>query len=353
MDFDSRGSKLEKEAAQRRELAKKKKEEELAADKRQKERELLLVQAEVARKAAAEAAQAEAQALAQRELALTGGINFQESSLEPYLLENSEDDKVILPESALHTLNQADAFSKGVLFFQIRAIGGSCSTYTTHCGVREFSASRNKIGLPIKVIESILRIHDPALVTEDLQSKIGLINVKFVRLPKAQYAKLQPLHNLFSSVAAVKEVLEANLRFHATLSEGDLITVWQRGRAHTLKVTEIRSSKDGVTTSADSDDDEKEKRPTEKVGCSLVDTDVVIDLDESVEYQHQRLVQNQQQPKPDPQTQAQAQAQAQTTSSPATVFAPTVAAAAEVLAHVVDRETLRQRRLEALAKRTA
>jgi len=343
MDFDSRSSKFDKESLLRRELAKKKKEEELAADKRQKERELQLVQAEVARKAAAEAAEAEAQLLAQRELALTGGIKFQESSLEPYLLENSEDDKVILPESALHTLTQADAFSKGVLFFQIRASGGSYSTYTTHCGVREFSASPNKIGLPIKVIESMLRIHDPALVTEDLQSKIGLIHVKFVRLPKAQYAKLQPLHNLFSSVAAVKEVLEANLRFHATLSEGDLVTVWQRGVAHTLKVTEIRSSKDGATTSADSDDDEKEGK--EKVGCSLVDTDVVIDLDESEEYQ--RLVQNQQQHKPD------VQAQTQTTPSAATVFAPTAAAAAEVLAHVVDRETLRQRRLEALAKRTA
>jgi len=171
-----------------------------------------------------------------------------------------------------------------------------------------------------------------------------------VRLPKARFAKLRPLHNLFSSVAAVKDCLELNLRFHAALTENDLVTVWYRGAAHVLRVTEVRA------TAADEDERGDDSGAPRAGACSLIDTDVEIDLDVSEEYQADLA--SKQTPEIAPAStnpiataavQPLQQSQGRTLSS-TTVFAPTAAAAAEALSQTVDRDALRQKRLAAMEK---
>lgn len=89
----------------------------------------------------------------------------------------------------------------------------------------------------------------------------GFATIKYVRLGKISYVKLQPTFNTFFKVEQVKMVLEDNLKFHSTLTLGDIITVWYRGIAHPLKVIEMKPSDKGV----------------------LLDTDVEVDLDNSLE----------------------------------------------------------------------
>lgn len=73
--------------------------------------------------------------------------------------------------------------------------------------------------------------------------------------------KLQPKYNQFFTVEQIKMVLEKNLQFHSTLTLGDIITVWFRGIAHPLKITEMKPFNKGI----------------------LLDTDVVVDLENSME----------------------------------------------------------------------
>jgi hypothetical protein len=63
-------------------------------------------------------------------------------------------------------------------------------------------------------------------------------------------------------------MLEENLMKHATLSVGDLLTVWYRGEEHKTRVVDARPA---------------------DAGC-LVDTNVEVDLDVSEEYQNQVAV---------------------------------------------------------------
>jgi len=80
--------------------------------------------------------------------------------------------------------------------------------------------------------------------------------------------KLQPKRNVFFEVGPVKSCLEENLRKHSTITVGDVLTVWFRGRAYQLTVTAVRPE------------------PVEGElfqGCSLIDADVEVDLDVSEE----------------------------------------------------------------------
>ena len=89
----------------------------------------------------------------------------------------------------------------------------------------------------------------------------GSVSIKYVKLGKISYVKLQPTFNTFFKVEQVKMVLEDNLKFHSTMTLGDIITVWYRGIAHPLKVIELKPSEKGI----------------------LLDTDVEVDLDNSLE----------------------------------------------------------------------
>ena len=110
---------------------------------------------------------------------------------------------------------------------------------------------KGTIGLPPKVISTLWG---------DNQCS-GTIEIKYVKLPKISYVKLEPTFNTFFKVEQVKMVLEENLKFHSTLTVGDIITVWYRGQAHPLKVVEMKPFDKGI----------------------LLDTDVEVDLDNSLE----------------------------------------------------------------------
>jgi ubiquitin fusion degradation protein 1 len=159
-------------------------------------------------------------------------------------------------------LNQLDAMSYGVLLFEIKAVSSNVSIIkftdtvrkVTHCGVREFSASPGTVGIPSKVLQSL---------EIDVKSMSDIsICVKYVRLPKITYVKFEPKMNEFFAVGPVKLCLEENLRQHSTMTVGDLVTVWYKGKSHILSVVDMKPEAMGT----------------------LIDTDVEVDLDLSAEY---------------------------------------------------------------------
>ncbi len=129
--------------------------------------------------------------------------------------------QITLPPSALEALTRQDALSKGPLLFNLENSG-----VTTHSGVLEFVAEEGTVGLPHKVCRS-LGFKDDVQQGED-------VIVKYVRLPKAKYVRAVPASAGLSQLSELRAILEQNLRFHATLTVGDLIQVWYRGQSFCL-----------------------------------------------------------------------------------------------------------------------
>jgi hypothetical protein len=245
---DSRSKKLELEQKKRNELIlkKKKKELQLQAEHQKRLDEMKILSQK--RKEEEDNKRIELERIELLELEATGGIKY--SGVYEIFKIDGEDDKVTLPENVLLELSNQDAFSNGVFFFELQCnISGIIRK--THCGVREFSSSPNTIGLPPKVIDSL---------TDD-SSLLTTVNIKYIRLPKISYVKLQPKHNEFFAVGPVKKCLEENLKFHSTLTINDVINVWYRGKSHALRVVEMKPGSQGT----------------------LIDIDVEVDLDVSEE----------------------------------------------------------------------
>jgi hypothetical protein len=112
------------------------------------------------------------------------------------------------------------------------------------------------------------------------------ISLKYVILPKVTSVRIQPTRNLFAQVGPVKLVLEENLRHHSTLSMGDRLTVYYRGVEHTLivKALTLDSDIEGGAMDEDNGDTNFNKTETECRGGTLINTDVVVDIDVSEEY---------------------------------------------------------------------
>ena len=246
-----RVSKFEREQRERREAVKRRMEEE-----KKKEVQYKLRQLELAALAARASEQREEEAERLREeeeeeKRKTGGISFL-SYLKPFPVD-SDDDKVLLPESALLQLTRDSAFELGPLHFRLSS---SKSAVITHCGVREFSAAEGTIGLPRKIINSF-----HCTPHNEVFEQLGEICIKYILLPKISFAKLQPVESSFGSIAHIKTCLTENLRLHATLSEGDILSIWYRGEVFQLRVQELKPASSG----------------------SLIDTDVEVDLSVSEE----------------------------------------------------------------------
>lgn len=260
IDFDRTTSKFEREQQKRREEAKKRKAQESKLQEAQRQREAELARVAIERKAEEERLALARQAAEEEELRVTGGIRFLET-FHPYAIEG-EDDKVILPEDCLTKLTEQDAFGKRPVLFRLQARchglpspdgQGKESFFVSHCGVREFSAQPGRVGLPPKIIQTL---------GGDL-SLIDSIELKYVVLSKCTFVQLKPKENKFFEVGPVKRCLEENLRHYSTLTVGDVFTVWYRGQAYNLVV--------------------KEMRPEPQ--CSLLDTDVEVDLQLSEEFE--------------------------------------------------------------------
>jgi hypothetical protein len=221
LDLASRSSKFEAEQRKRKEEARRRREREsaaraLAAEQKRQVEETLR------EKRLAEARAAEQEELQrQAELQLTAGVRL-EAQFIP-VRTTTEDDKITLPPSTLQELEAQGALAHGPMFFRVWVPGHS---RYTHCGVREFSEADGIVGLPPKVISSLI----------DDASTLSRVMIKYVRLPKCTYARLRPTHNTFSQIGPIKEVLEHNLHLHSTLTVGDKLTVWHRGKSYETTV---------------------------------------------------------------------------------------------------------------------
>jgi hypothetical protein len=282
MEFSSTLSKFEKEQLARRNAAKKKIDDERRNAAKQRELEIAREKEAAIRAIEQARLEEENERVRQKELRLTGGIIFQIVAT-PLVQENAEDDRIILPQSALESLNSQNAISLGPLMFRVTA-NGQQGRYT-HCGVREFTADEGTVLLPQKVIESL------GITIDALSS----VTIKFVILKKITFVKFRPLLNLFSRVGPVKEVLTENLRFHCTLTVGDRVTVWYRGQPHQLIVADVVTGSSvavrGSRMLEDGDDEEEQvvAGSNEIPAGSLVDTDVEVDIDVSEEYTQSEL----------------------------------------------------------------
>ena len=284
-----RGAAREKSAsARRREASAKARQEELAQRLREKE--------EVAAQEAERRMEQERQ---QREEG--GGVLFRLENLEAYHCDG-EDDRVLLPQSALAELSNAGALQLGPLAFELQAPDGA-GARVTRCGVREFTAEEGRVGLPVKVFQSLFTEGGSLPQQPEDCPALPPVSIRFVVLPKATSVTLQPKGSCsIQAIPNVKAALEANLRFHTTISAGDWLQVWHRGRAYQVEVMDTDPSP----------------------GASLIDTDVEVIINE---FDHE-----------DPQAQARAQAEAHRAAAPAA--APTAAAAAAPAAFSGEGRTL-------------
>lgn len=116
-DLDVRSKRLEKEHLKLREDARKKKEKDLISRANLMRLDEELRELNQKRKLEAEELENERERLEDEENQLTGGIKYNETL--KFVPVDGEDDKVILPESALQILSSQDAFGKGAAVFQL------------------------------------------------------------------------------------------------------------------------------------------------------------------------------------------------------------------------------------------
>ncbi|KAL1348084.1 hypothetical protein HN51_024066 [Arachis hypogaea] len=244
MDFELRRAreKLEKEQKERKERARLKLlREKKAKEEAQKQREAIEA-AQRSRRIDAAEAQLKADQQMQESLIAGRGIVFYR------LLEavpcQGNGDKIKLPPSCFTELSDQGALDKGPMYFQLSLVHTEDSSSiedinkekqgTTHSGVLEFTAEEGSVGLPPHVWSNLF---------SEGMVKSPLVEVRYVWLPKGTYAKLQPERVGFSDLPNHKAILETSLRQHATLSQGDILTVNYGELVYTLRVLELKPSK--------------------------------------------------------------------------------------------------------------
>ncbi|XP_073058224.1 uncharacterized protein [Primulina eburnea] len=241
MDFELRRAreKLEKEQRERKDKAKLKFERERKA-KQEAERQRQAIEAvQSARRL--EAAEAEAKANQQTEENLLAGRGVNFSRILEAIPYQGSGDKIKLPPSCFTELSDQGAFDKGPLHFSLSLIyqdflsGGEIAEKelprTTHAGVLEFTAEEGFVALPLHCWSNLFSAEAP---------KSSLVEVRYVWLPKGTYARFQSDELGFSDIPNNKAVLETSLRQHATLSQGDVLTVNHGVLTYHLHVLELK-----------------------------------------------------------------------------------------------------------------
>jgi hypothetical protein len=265
MDLDYRLSKFDKEKEKRKKIAKEKLNHEMRMQKLQEERERSLAELAEKKKLEQEEIQAQNEMREIEENRITGGIRILLSlQAIPVDLEN---DKVKLPQSVLTDLHNKGAFSCGrPVMFQIHPDPSSSffPSRTTHCGVLEFTAEEGTVEIPKKVYRNLFKLNDSI----DLTSiPPPVVSMKYIVLPKITSVQFQPKLNLFSQLGPIKLILEENLQQHATLTLGDVLTIWSRGQAHEIIVTDLDPKDESVSN-----------------GGTVIDTNIEVNLEYSEEY---------------------------------------------------------------------
>lgn len=98
----------------------------------------------------------------------------------------------------------------------------------THCGVLEFVAEEGRCYLPYWMMKNLF-------INEG-----DLINVEYVNLEIAKFAKFQPQSTDFLEISNPKAVLENALRNFATLTKGDVISINYNDKNYELCILETR-----------------------------------------------------------------------------------------------------------------
>lgn len=237
MDFELRAAKekLEREQRERKEKARIRAERERKAREEAKRRQESLEAVQRARRIEAELTAQAARQREEEDMIIGNGIKF--NTVLHAILYHGSGDKIKLPPSSFDQLSAEGALDKGPMFFELSTVNkqetpDSTEQKTTHSGVLEFTASEGFAELPPQVWQNLF----------PMNSQSPLVRIRYARLPKGTYAKLQPEVLGFSDIPNHRAVLETTLRQHAALSEGDLLVVHHRGMEYKLRVLELKPS---------------------------------------------------------------------------------------------------------------
>jgi ubiquitin fusion degradation protein 1 len=156
--------------------------------------------------------------------------------------------KIILPVSALDKVSKLHV--QWPLLMEL--INGEKEKHT-HTGVLEFVAEEGRAYLPQWMMET-------------LNVDVGdLIQVKTTSLELAKYVKLQPQSVNFLDISDPRAVLEKAFRNFATLTKGDVFNFEYNDEVFYIKVLDV-------------------KPETDKMGVSMIETDVSVDFAAPVGY---------------------------------------------------------------------
>uniref|UniRef100_A0A7S2RPA4 Uncharacterized protein n=1 Tax=Mucochytrium quahogii TaxID=96639 RepID=A0A7S2RPA4_9STRA len=166
-------------------------------------------------------------------------------------------DKIILPSSAFEKLARMTITYP--MQFQLTNdtpvdltddASAPTAILRTHVGVLEFTAQEGRCFVPYWIMHNLG-------VEEG-----GIISVKNVTLPLAQFIKFQPMTVDFLDISNPKAVLESTLRNFSCVTLGDKICLPYNGRKYYLNVKEVK--------------------PQE--ACSIVEADVKVDFEAPMGY---------------------------------------------------------------------
>ncbi|KIH94976.1 ubiquitin fusion degradation protein 1 [Sporothrix brasiliensis 5110] len=156
--------------------------------------------------------------------------------------------KILLPPSALDKVSRLHV-QWPLLMEMVNAEKGKHS----HCGVLEFVAEEG-------------RAYIPQWMMQTLQLDVGdMIQIKTTSLELARMVKLQPQSPAFLDISDPKAVLERAFRNFATLTKGDIFSFEYNSDVYDVAVLEV-------------------KPETDKMGVSMIETDVSVDFAPPVGY---------------------------------------------------------------------
>jgi ubiquitin fusion degradation protein 1 len=137
--------------------------------------------------------------------------------------------KIILPESGINTLisNQEDEslLLPIIMHFKLINLNKNIETY---CGVLEFSSDEDSCYLPDWLMKNL------QLSIEDI------VLIQYANLNKGEYVKLQPKTIGFIEIKDIQNLLEQNLKYFATLTQGDIIPIKHNENIYEVLILEIR-----------------------------------------------------------------------------------------------------------------
>ncbi|CAI5475670.1 unnamed protein product [Closterium sp. Yama58-4] len=307
MDFELRRAqqRYEKEQREKREAARVKAERQRKAKEEIEARRRAIEEAQRLKRLEEAAAAETARRQLEADLQAGGGIRFNRE-LIPVAIAGDRD-KITLPQSVLSDLPLEEALDRGPMLFELsvpRAVGGSAAggsatggsaiggstaggmevdweeeddadegdsavdvdinggdyngrrvkRRVTHGGVLEFTAPEGCVGLPPLILRNlglsgIIDVFNPS-------GSPPPVRVRFVKLPKATFARLQPLrHGFLADVANHRAVLEAALRGQAALTRGDVLLVGSELGEVAVRVCEVKGvgGASGAATVIDAD----------------------------------------------------------------------------------------------------